>query len=317
MTIIIDPAGLGDYTTLALANAANPVDGSWECWQGDVGGAGINAAAAASIHIYSRLADRVNKLVDAGTAGFSYCSGNLVWARHNVKVEGMRAALNASFGLGAGYRNIEVIDNQIVQISGTSTPLGFGVATAAPAGTYGGNKCNGNVFICEQNNSSNPNVAAITAQCLSNFAVIVQIEIIGNTILKRGAFETYDYGVRFNEISTHADSKIEATVRNNAVFGATACYGGAGTIVFSASNNAASDGTATSFLGGSGNLDTQTAADWFADPDVDATLKAGSPGIGAGDGVNGNNIGADQATTASSDLPSSTLSIGLGLGLAL
>jgi hypothetical protein len=90
MTLIIDPAGTGDYTSIALAVAADPADGTWECWVGNVGAATITNATAAAIHIYSRLADRVNHLAMAQSGTESYIlNGTISIQRHDVRVTGM------------------------------------------------------------------------------------------------------------------------------------------------------------------------------------------------------------------------------------
>lgn len=299
----IKPAGGGDFTTVQawedVVSSGAPAIA--ECYSGGtLGSLSFNNTGPTFTIIRAAEGHAVNPLIYAGTTGVAY--GSSFWSAsggaallNSVRFEGIlleRSTLSAINVSGAEFIDCQMYSDAT---GGGGYTMSFGWA-----GTHSGTISGCTHFFVATAGTTNTS-RQMTVTLSGTVAATFNATVKNVTLIQRSdATKLALAGLAFNESNTNGSSVLNVTVNNVACFGQTNPFQNvAGTINITASNNASSNGTADSVLGGTGNLVNQTLADWFANTTTDVTLLADtSPGLGTGDGVNGDNIGADQVSVA-------------------
>ncbi len=292
-TKTIKPAGGGDYTTLQTwANAVKTSGGiqTAECYAGNLGA--LNTSGWTSAAVITVVAGARHNGIDSGTSGIAFVPSNfdvgatsITWddtALTSIAIRHLYTQESISIYTEGGNGQFYTIEGCLLKatagqpftliwnnfaIDDYSLGLYLQNNVMRSTGVSGG--C---TFIQVYDLSGDP-------------ATVVEISgrFTNNTLVGSGT------GFYLEIASFAGTNTVDLNVQNNAVFNDGVCYsyslasgGGVETFTGTWDYNAGRDGTATSNLGGTHNLDNQTAADWFTSSPTNMSLLSTSPGRNAG-----------------------------------
>jgi len=285
----IKPAGGGDFTTLAtweswaITDAATSGHGDYwaECYDGgDMGDIQMNSTwdTYTSPTQYPRIYTNKDQRHDGTiTSGGAYLYGTPNFDCKYFRIEGIKIIKDAVDPINirtVSYAHIDSCLFIIDRFTNDSTFIMF-----SPYQPVSGVIFSNNIIYVSTTGYAFSHVIDIVA---SNDSDITEIFLYNNTIY-RGDVAA---GITFSATGVKTTPILNVTLYNNIVYGipltGASYYKFSGIINFTADYNCGSDGTATSVLGGTHNLDNQTATDLFVNPTSDVTLLETSPCKNAG-----------------------------------
>ena len=284
----IKPAGGGDFTTLAaweswaLTDATTSGHGDYwaECYDGgDMGDFTINGPLGWDVYTsptqYPRIYTNKDQRHDGTIAGDgAYLYGTPYVTAKYLRIEGIKIIKDSDsiIEIKGGY---SIIDSCLFVINRFPNDYTFISSYLLTAG-----------YIIFRNN-----IVYVTALGYSfshtlefgaaNVSDITEVYLYNNTIYSLDVA----LGISFSASGIKTTPILNVNANNNIVVGTQPSgnyYLYSGIINFTADYNCGSDGTATSVMGGTHNLDNQVATDLFVDPTSDVTLLETSPCKDAG-----------------------------------
>jgi len=308
-THTIKPAGGGDYTTLQAWETA--VDGMAadtyiaECYTGgNLGSVDIKDVTVGSIlKIEVAAGHEHNGDVTAGayvTSSSDYVTAVYLNAS-NVSVKGLRITVTNQLQTCIGSQPSAaaspltgvLIDGCLCITAPVSVPQSIGVRFAASANVTLTAEARNNIIVTG-GTPSTQNVAAMVSTANSTFSAfnaVLNASFFNNTIIGNGKVAK-GFEVSSSRFGGAGFSTNTTVVRNNVIIGpSVTCFNTAtvtapNTASVTSSNNASSDSTAD-WAGGSGHVENIVAANEFATPASDWSLKAGSSLLEAGFNLSG------------------------------
>lgn len=272
----IKPDGTGDYTTLALWWAWAKTQATADQWAevysgGSVGTLTMTAfdtavtSATEYPKIYAADGHKHIGAIPTDTDDVAY-SGEIYIYDSYTEVDGM---FIMDFGRCINVKaSIKpwTVQNCLIKSVGTSSNSVVYWANWSGSSASGCILINNIIFVEQEIDDATESICYLGGN--NNY----KATIYNNTIISE-----YDrIGILLRGSGTDSWNSVSGDIHNNAVFVGSggSCYGESttGTWIGTASNNASSDGTATSILGGTNNKDTLDIDDQFTDSSSDCNL---------------------------------------------
>ena len=272
----IKPAGGGDYTTLSAwedyADDQTTADQWAECYSGNLGAVTITGwASTPTSSVYPRIyaANGNEGTLTGGT--YAVGSGkvsaiNLASISH-IHIDGVGVRMDGSHiggsaGILVGGSCVGLNMNKCVVQNGPSAVSNRNLLSR----TYGVDGSEDNIRNCLFcNKAATGGSGSIFS---SNLGFSFTLDYLNNTVIGNG-IAPYGLYLSMSGVNTYVLNIKNNVIDDCATADVVEFLTSGATPTYNASNNATSDGTASSVLGGSNNQDNIVAADFFNDPSSD------------------------------------------------